>query len=31
MSVGIAVTLLVVLGMYRFAERQKQEKACLNG
>jgi len=25
-SVGIAVTLLVALGIYKFVERQKQEK-----
>ncbi len=30
-SVGIAVTLLVVLGIYRFAKLQEQEKACLDG
>jgi hypothetical protein len=31
MSVGIAVTLLVALGIYKFVKRQKQEKGYLNG
>jgi predicted membrane protein len=30
-SVGIAVTLLVALGIYKFVKRQKQEKGYLNG
>ena len=30
-SVGIAVTLLVALVIYKFVERQKQEKGYLNG
>jgi predicted membrane protein len=30
-SVGIAVTLLVALGIYKFIERQKREKGYLNG
>ena len=30
-SVGIAVTLLVALGIYEFVKRQKQEKGYLNG
>jgi predicted membrane protein len=30
-SVGIAVTLLVALGIYNFVKRQKQEKGYLNG
>jgi len=29
--VGIAVTLLVALGIYEFVKRQKQEKGYLNG
>jgi len=30
-SVGIAVTLLVALGIYEFVKRQKQERRHLNG
>ena len=30
-SVGIAVTLLVALGIYEFIKRQKQERGYLNG
>ena len=30
-SVGIAVILLVALGIYEFVKRQKQEKGYLNG
>jgi Co/Zn/Cd efflux system component len=30
-SVGIAVTLLVALGIYEFVRKQKQEKSYLNG
>ena len=30
-SVGIAVTLLVALGIYEFIKRQKQEKGYING
>jgi len=30
-SVGIAVTLLVALGIYNFVKRQKQENGYLNG
>jgi hypothetical protein len=30
-SVGIAVTLLVAPGIYKFVERQKQERGSLNG
>ncbi len=30
-SLGIAVTLLVALGIYEFIKRQKQEKGYLNG
>lgn len=30
-SVGIAVTLLVALGIYEFVKRQKQERGYLNG
>jgi len=30
-SVGIAVTLLVALGIYNFVKRQKQEKEYING
>jgi len=30
-SIGIAVTLLVALGIYEFIKRQKQEKGYING
>ena len=30
-SVGIAVTLLVALGIHEFVKRQKQERGYLNG
>ncbi len=30
-SFGIAVTLLVALGIYRFVKRRKQERGYLNG
>ena len=30
-SFGIAVTLLVALGIYRFVKRQRQERAYLDG
>ena len=30
-SVGIAVTLLVALGIYEFVKRQKQDKGYING
>ncbi len=30
-SVGIAATLLVALGIYRFVKRQKQERRYLDG
>jgi len=30
-SVGIAVALLVALGIYEFVKRQKQERGYLNG
>ncbi len=30
-SVGIAATLLVALGIYRFVKRQKQERGYLDG
>jgi predicted membrane protein len=30
-SFGIAVTLLVTLGIYKFVKRQKQERGYLNG
>jgi predicted membrane protein len=30
-SVGIAVTVLVILGIYRFVKRQEQERRYLNG
>jgi len=30
-SVGIAISLLVALGMYKFVKGQKQEKGYLNG
>ena len=30
-SVGIAVGLLVAIGIYKFVNRQKQEKGYLNG